>query len=145
MYLRLQHSNTRITALTTELSASREETLKWVEIGSQIETETITEIVEIPGKTVTKIIENTRQVVAEKHAEASSSASAATSQTVALPPPDAHTFSISVYKPANLNLKDWQADFGLKLDALGAEVVVGGRGDPTTGTREYYGGLRWRL
>lgn len=140
-------ASTNLSSTTQELSASRTETLKWVEKASKTDVVTHTITVTRPGETVVETVEKIQrvEVAVEKTAQIKEEKKETVKTVVAAPVPAADLFSISVYKPANLNVKDWQADFGLKVDAIGAEAVIGGRGDVTSKPTEYYGGLRWRI
>ena len=144
-YYRRLHQTTQrdVVTLTQQLSVKAVERL----MSRNVERVVETEIVETPGKTVTKIVEKDREieVEVEKVVEKKVEVEVVRETTVAAPAPD-HTVSISIYKMAELNPKSWQADAGLKVDSIGADVVIGASGDVTQLDRAtFYGGLRWQF
>lgn len=134
-----------LTTLSSQLSAERMQALTYVEKAINTERIVETEIVEVPGKTITKVVEREKRVEVEAAQEVKTVTKIEekiVEKKVEVPAPADHTISVSIYKTADLDPKSWGADVALKIDSLGADMVLGANGD-VTNNPTYYGGLRW--
>lgn len=142
-YTRWRAAIDSIDRLSSDLSASRTETLKWV--AKSAETVVDRQIITVTkaGETRTEIVEKIKTV--EVATETSKSVNETAAAKVVVSAPRESFVSVSVYKPLNSNPKQYQADLGIKVFPGGADLVGGVGGDGFSKPTFYYVGIRWHM